>query len=573
MYDCDKGYILAEKGPVGATCVGGLWRPTDLPLCLPGLHPRLRWTRRKRSLQMKATRSQYLLRNYRRLKRKIDELLQYANVEPIYDKIMRSKRNHQRIYNNPAHNQWHAIATALVRFKRNNQRDEKSPFARTVGSSMNREQRNRHDHLDEAITKHFEKIKQKHRNYISNLSRASHHIAKNASDHYDSTHGHINEQRHEIHSLIHRPIIDKQNKNEPYLPINSHEPSNTNLFQEINAFASFPIPLPNINENMNSPNFKKEKNNSPFVNNTYVGHDWKQRLRQESNDNLVNLHNQNNASDIIAQLTSQIIQRKKRSVDSQNALGKDDQKRQGNRKNGRQINLNDTSLPQQDDEVREENSETNKKTRSKEPCEVSLTKYLTHVKMQDSILIIFCVFFLSQAILMEPYIRIDIVREGKDPSNEFSTGTIVRATCAKEYRLNLQNPNGTAKCVRGRWKPLKPTCTMIPCSVPSTERGTYSAIIIDPNDEKPSTRPLNAFDEVHHDEIVDFVCDEGYNVQGAAQLKCIESSWDVAGLPECVPAPCSLPTISNAVYQVNLFQFTIFSCFFLAIILLILMNR
>lgn len=30
MYDCDKGYVL-DTGPPGATCVGGLWRPTELP--------------------------------------------------------------------------------------------------------------------------------------------------------------------------------------------------------------------------------------------------------------------------------------------------------------------------------------------------------------------------------------------------------------------------------------------------------------------------------------------------------------------------------------------------------------
>lgn len=126
----------------------------------------------------------------------------------------------------------------------------------------------------------------------------------------------------------------------------------------------------------------------------------------------------------------------------------------------------------------------------------------------------------------------------------------MQATCAKEYRLNLQNPNGTAKCVRGRWKPLKPSCTLIPCSVPSTEHGSYSAITIDPQDEKLSTSPLNAFDEVQDGEVVEFSCDEGYNVQGPTQLKCHESSWAVAGLPECVPSPCSLPVINNAVYQV-----------------------
>lgn len=30
MYDCDRGYVLAE-GPPGATCIGGDWSPKQLP--------------------------------------------------------------------------------------------------------------------------------------------------------------------------------------------------------------------------------------------------------------------------------------------------------------------------------------------------------------------------------------------------------------------------------------------------------------------------------------------------------------------------------------------------------------
>lgn len=30
MYDCDKGYVL-EEGPPGATCIGGVWRPVEMP--------------------------------------------------------------------------------------------------------------------------------------------------------------------------------------------------------------------------------------------------------------------------------------------------------------------------------------------------------------------------------------------------------------------------------------------------------------------------------------------------------------------------------------------------------------
>ncbi|XP_076285732.1 hig-anchoring scaffold protein isoform X2 [Lasioglossum baleicum] len=49
MYDCDKGYVL-DEGPTGATCIGGKWSPKDLPKCIPGQHPRLRWSRRRRSI-------------------------------------------------------------------------------------------------------------------------------------------------------------------------------------------------------------------------------------------------------------------------------------------------------------------------------------------------------------------------------------------------------------------------------------------------------------------------------------------------------------------------------------------
>lgn len=48
MYDCDRGYVLSE-GPPGATCIGGYWSPRELPKCIPGQHPRLRWSRRRRS--------------------------------------------------------------------------------------------------------------------------------------------------------------------------------------------------------------------------------------------------------------------------------------------------------------------------------------------------------------------------------------------------------------------------------------------------------------------------------------------------------------------------------------------
>lgn len=66
MYDCDKGYVL-DIGPPGATCVGGKWRPLELPQCLLGQHPRLRWNRRRRSIEMRYLRSSYLMKHKRNL--------------------------------------------------------------------------------------------------------------------------------------------------------------------------------------------------------------------------------------------------------------------------------------------------------------------------------------------------------------------------------------------------------------------------------------------------------------------------------------------------------------------------
>lgn len=57
----------------------------------------------------------------------------------------------------------------------------------------------------------------------------------------------------------------------------------------------------------------------------------------------------------------------------------------------------------------------------------------------------------------EPYVNIEVVKHGRDPNVSFSSGTIVKIACGKGYGSNL-SANKTAKCVRGKWKPLKPSC-------------------------------------------------------------------------------------------------------------------
>lgn len=57
----------------------------------------------------------------------------------------------------------------------------------------------------------------------------------------------------------------------------------------------------------------------------------------------------------------------------------------------------------------------------------------------------------------EPYVNIEFVKHGKDPNVTYGVGTVVRVACGKGYILNME-PNTTAKCVKGKWKPVKPTC-------------------------------------------------------------------------------------------------------------------
>lgn len=57
----------------------------------------------------------------------------------------------------------------------------------------------------------------------------------------------------------------------------------------------------------------------------------------------------------------------------------------------------------------------------------------------------------------EPFVNVEVVKYGKDPNVSFSSGTIVKMACGKGYGLNMPE-NKTAKCVRGKWRPTKPTC-------------------------------------------------------------------------------------------------------------------
>lgn len=192
MYDCDKGYILSEKGPVGATCVGGLWRPTELPECLPALHPRLRYQRRRRRDTQQST-HQLPMQNYRKFQRALSEMLRNNIIsdDPFpLEENLRFKRNsidhgrqqkmQKKSLKKKTHNKWNVFVPAIIRFKRSVQRKRvpyvEYQFTRILRNEyplqqhqqLQQQKRDQYDEQQRAYNKYYEKIRQKHRNYISN---------------------------------------------------------------------------------------------------------------------------------------------------------------------------------------------------------------------------------------------------------------------------------------------------------------------------------------------------------------------------------------------------------------------
>lgn len=209
----------------------------------------------------------YLQRKYRQLQRKLSGFL--ASDTKVRSKRSISvslRRHHRQIHKKPSstnRHRWGAIAPALLRLKRSSHTDQH--FARTVGNVMHRDQRNGHiDPHEAAYMRYYEKIRQKHRNYISNLLRA-HHANASSSHNIDRQLMHAGPS---MNRLLHYTANENELNRNADIHHHQDDTSAANaVFQELNVLASLPIPLPNINENMK----KVMHHSQPFVNNTYVG--------------------------------------------------------------------------------------------------------------------------------------------------------------------------------------------------------------------------------------------------------------------------------------------------------------
>lgn len=313
--------------------------------CLLGQHPRLRWNRKRRSLEMRFMRSRYILQNYRELQRRYHELIESGQVDEHRSRLKRNvhtfdilpSQYHQFIY--PHH---------------------KNIVHRRVSRNLNNfihRQLRRPFQGEEAYAKYMENIKQKYQKYVKNI------LGYNNIQNYSAE---LNGRPYDNHESLTR------------LQPSNHE-SHFHQFDATNA----PPTASTYNTNFYAES--KENRNYPFADNIFFGDEYNANQRNPYrivNNNFVSGDNvrdyidysiKPNVTDLIAKLKSQIIRRKRSVVDDADA---ENEKR--NRKFRKRANSNYTA---HDAIEINENLEGLKRGKPKGPCEVSRKILLSVFRM------------------------------------------------------------------------------------------------------------------------------------------------------------------------------------------------
>ncbi|XP_041978220.1 uncharacterized protein LOC121732407 isoform X2 [Aricia agestis] len=560
MYECEKGYVLSE-GPPGATCIGGHWSPRELPKCTLYQHPRIRWSRRRRSAdetEVRHKRSAYLRKYYNKLKRQeesnteLDSLynkynhdsqkptLRHANFKIMkkFDLDFNGDVSADMIESDGPEGENYPTAVYTVYNVHGEPIGHKFYSYQPVyepeeDEILHREESSEYDDSAEQETEPQLTILKGGTfpdRGIENTNDVSENINKLKHDYFER---YVDKRRKRFSN----EKVEKQQKNKsdlesnesrslqttatPYTGArrkrdvndvhNSHFSTINTLFDLIDIIASREnedhlkvIPLEKSPKNVSTNLLQKEEAAQvPLqyrnTNSTEIGNVLEKREKRTSRK-----------TDRLNQTTATIPK-----------TGRD-----GKGGRNRQGQTSSSEEEGQSGEAVETGAKGNgKKGRPKSPCE---------------------------PIASEPYINIEIVKYGRDPNNTFSSGTIVRVACGKGYGLNLE-ANATAKCVRGRWKPEKPKCEILPCHVPPTEYGIYtmanSPSLLPGVQGQGDEKELNETDPVPNGQVVHFSCEYGYNVQGPTNLRCWLGEWAVTSMPECVAAPCELPLLNGATYE------------------------
>ncbi|KOB66896.1 Sushi, von Willebrand factor type A, EGF and pentraxin domain-containing protein 1, partial [Operophtera brumata] len=471
MYECEKGYVLSEGAP-GATCVGGHWSPRELPKCTLYQHPRIRWSRRRRSIpepEIRHRRSAYLRQYYTKLRHQTDPEHQY--VDQLYEKY-----NHNKQKPTLRHANFKIMKKFDTDFEDDVTTDDENPenfptavytvynvHGEPVGHRLYSYQPVYEPEIDTSddVSEYEDSSESDAANDITVLKGGL------FPDHNDSKEN-INKLKHQYFERY----LDKRRKR--YLN-KSSENDKTELSMElqedesvIDAKKSKIKTTPRVRRKRNIYHEEFDREHwtiKPTGQVLELNNDIEDLLKviplevkavndtaKENSHEMAVIplqYNKTNSTEV-DNILDKREKRTSRKTDRLNQTTAAIPKTGREGKGGRRQQAPDSEENGQNGDGSEgsktENGEKGKKGRPKSPCE---------------------------PIESEPYVNIEIVKYGRDPNNTFSSGTIVRVACGKGYGLNL-DLNATVKCVRGRWKPEKPKCEILPCHVPSTEYGIYT---------------------------------------------------------------------------------------------------
>lgn len=459
MYECDKGYVI-EIGPPGATCIGGKWSPKELPTCIPGQHPRLRWNRRRRSidLRLRFHRSNHLKQHYRFLKRKLEEHDEYKRQFPMEAHELakrsilgyRGQLNHKRHYNFDDFQRYRA--------KRSVETNRNAFLRNAFQSALIRERRELSD-VEKAYNKYYERIQSKYRSYVQNL------LGYNKMRPLQDLHGQdgrwlpsdadsisrnraatksrtgVNDFEDEFTTKAPRPAKLKVNKQrtkpkiQPLVAVPDINEKSTYKYD------FFDIPDANLSNHIARNDIYTNYFPPPLTGRSHTNWQFESELtpkiqgRSHEPQSLYATLSHNfsyadrkpvSSAVLMQQLQSQMTRRKRDTREISVSSVEETRRAQKNSRKNAGAVVNQTDPTGAD-------GDPTKKNKFKGPCE---------------------------PLVSESHAQLEIVRPGKDPNEAFGPGTIVRIVCSKGFVSNMAGPNATSKCVRGRWKPIKPTCSM-----------------------------------------------------------------------------------------------------------------
>lgn len=406
MYDCDKGYVL-EIGPPGATCVGGKWRPLELPQCLLGQHPRLRFNRRKRrrrSVEMRHLRLSALMQEYRNIERKLRQYQYELENNPNYlDNANEQRKELLKAYK---------LTKPQKRFRNE-------------------------DVIDKAYSRYYQYIKQKYQNYVKHLlgyqnqaiSRPNNKNENILSKSLQTPNTHWYNS-YPAHFIVEQG--ERKDFRSPKMQFKNNSP--TTLQGPFMAR----IPLPNIHEKSyyNMYHFTNEPTLNDYdylidsIKTSYRPNDKIEDVvspRSGLDKSILQLKQQPgsmNTTDYINQLKAQIIRRRRRRDISPTAISPTISPSMSLSNNSNHSVL----IPAISEDSEDFTSSGRKKVRG--PCE---------------------------DLDWDSFANITTIRSGKVPGRS-AVGIILLLECNAGFKLNLKDENTTARCIRGTWKPETPKC-------------------------------------------------------------------------------------------------------------------